>query len=112
MDFVLCLYNRCVFKQGDINEDWHLADRVAAFLQVDWDVCRRAFYREPEHRVWGVVQWVLRHRDLADYDRERMIEWWARRRRAGLYGEPRRSGDLEHSGEIVVQVVLGRDAVA
>lgn len=99
-------------KQGNINREWHLADKAAAFLQVDRDVCRRAFYREPEHRVREVVRWVFSHRNLAEHDREHMIEGWARRHRAGLYGELRRGGDLEHGGEIAARAVLGHDAVA
>ena len=99
-------------KHGNINEDWHLADKVAAFLKKGREVCRRAFYGEPEHRVRAVVRWVLSHRNLFDHDRERLIEGWARRRRAGLYGELRRGGDLEHGAEIAKRAVFGRDAVA
>lgn len=109
---VLCPYNWCVYKQGNTNKDWYLADNAATFLQVDRDVCRRAFHREPEHRVREVVRWVLSQGDLAEHDRERMIERWARRQRAGVYGELRRSGDLEYGGEIAVRAVPGRDAVA
>jgi hypothetical protein len=112
VDFVVCPYNRRVPEQGNTNEDWRLADKVAAFLRVDRDVRRRAFYREPEHRVRGVVRWVLRHRGLADHNRERMIEGWVRRSRPALRGESRRSGDLEHDGELAVRVAFGRDAVA
>ena len=109
---VPCLYNRYMHKQGNINREWHLADKAAAFLQVDRDVCRRAFYREPEHRIREVVRWVLSHRNLAEHDREHMIEGWARRHHAGLYGELRQGGDLEHGGEIAARAALGHDAVA
>lgn len=112
MNSALWTYNWCVPKQGDTNEDWYLADKVAAFLKIDREVCRRAFYREPEHRVRAVVRWVLSHRNLPEHDRERMIEGWARRHRAGLYGELRRVGDLERGGEIAVRAMLGHDAVA
>lgn len=112
LNSVVCPYNWCVPEQGNTNEDWHLADKAATFLQVDRDVCRRAFHRESEHRVREVVRWVLSHRNSADHDRERLIEGWARRHRAGVYGELRRSGDLEHGGEIVIRAVFGRDAVA
>jgi hypothetical protein len=94
------------------NEDWQLADRAAAFLGVDRDVCRKAFHREPAHRVRAVVQRVLSERQLPGYDPEQAIEEWARERGAGVYGARRRSGDLERGGGIVMRAVFGRDAVA
>src|SRR5215207_8086274 len=81
------------------NERWRVADRTADILSIDRDVCRRAFHREPEERVHEVVRWALSERDLSGHDDpERMIEWWARDQRAGLYGEDRRRADLEHVG--------------
>jgi hypothetical protein len=72
---------------------------AADLLSVDRDVCRRAFHREPKDRVREVVRWVLFERDLSGHDNpERMIEWWARDKRAGLYTEDRRRADLEHVG--------------
>jgi hypothetical protein len=94
------------------NEDWRLADSAAAFLDVDRDVCRRAFHREPAHRVRAVVRRVLSERHLPGYDPEQAIEEWARKRRAGVYGARRRSGDLERGGGIVMRAVFGRDEVA
>ena len=94
------------------NEDWQLADRAAAFLGVDRDVCRRAFHREPACRVRAVVRWVLSERHSPGYDAEEAIEEWARERSAGVYGAGRRSGELERSGRIVIRAVFGRDAVA
>jgi hypothetical protein len=58
------------------SEDWQLADRAAAFLGVDRDVCRRAFHREPAYRVRAVVQRVLSERHLPGYDAEEAIEGW------------------------------------
>jgi hypothetical protein len=94
------------------NEDWGVADRAADFLSIDREVCRRAFYREPEERVREVVRWVLSNRDLPGHDPERAIEGWARQRGAGVYGEGRRRGSLEHVGGIVARAVSGRDAAA
>jgi hypothetical protein len=94
------------------NEDWRLADRAAAFLDVDRDVCRRAFHREPAHRVRSVVRRVLSERHLPGYDPEQAIEEWARERCAGVYGPRRRSGELERCGGSVKRAVFGRDEVA
>jgi hypothetical protein len=94
------------------NEDWQLADKAAAYLGVDRDVCRRAFHREPAYRVRAVVRRVLSERHSPGYDPEQTIEKWARERRAGVYGARRRSGGLERGGAIVIHAVFGRDAVA
>ena len=94
------------------SEDWQRADRAAAFLGVDRDVCRRACHREPAYRVRAVVQRVLSERHLPGYDAEEAIEGWARGYSAGVYGAARRSGELERSGGTVKRAVFGRDAVA
>lgn len=104
-----------MFENYFANEEWRLADKAAAFLRVDRDVCRRAFHREPAHRVREVVQWVLSERDLPDHDPESMIEGWARDQGAGVYSDQRRGGDLERVDGIAVDVIstiAGRDAVA
>ena len=110
-----CTYNWLVFEDYFTNEDWQLADKAAAFLQVDRDVCRRAFHREPAHRVREVVQWVLSERDLPDHDPESMIEGWARDHGAGVFSDQRRGGDLERVDGIamgLMSTIVGRDAVA
>lgn len=92
------------------NEGWGIADRAADFLCIDREVCRRAFYREPEERVGEVVRWVLSVRDLPGHDTEREIEDWARQHGAGVYGEGRRRDGLEHVEGIVARTLPGRDA--
>ncbi len=92
------------------NEDWRVADQAANFLAIDRDVCRRAFYGEPEERVREVVRWVLAEVGLPGHDPERAIEGWARKRGAGVYGENRQYSGLEHVGAIVARTVSGRDA--
>jgi hypothetical protein len=102
-----------VFEDYFTNEEWQLADKAAAFLRVDRDVCRRAFHREPAHRVREVVQWVLSVRDLRDP--ESMIEGWARDHGAGVFSDQRRGGDLERVDGIamgLMSTIVGRDAVA
>src|SRR5215212_4344940 len=77
------------------NQDWKMADQVADFLCIDRDVCRRAFYREPEERVREVVRWVLSKQGLPGHDPEQMIERWAREYEAGAYSYcNRRSGSV------------------
>ena len=104
-----------MFEDYFTNEEWQLADKAAAFLRVDRDVCRRAFHREPAHRVREVVQWVLSVRDLPDHDPESMIEGWARDHGAGVFSDQRRGGDLERVDGIamgLMSTIVGRDAVA
>jgi hypothetical protein len=95
------------------NERWRVADRAAVFLSVDPDVCRRAFHREPEERVREVVRWSYPSGTYSGHDDpERMIEWWARDQRAGLYAEDRRRADLDRVGGMVVRTILGYDPAA
>ncbi len=84
------------------NDRWRIADQTAAFLSVDRDVCRRAFYEEPLGLVSEVVGWVRSWEDEPGYDPERMIEDWARDVGAGVFDEYRRhKSDLTHVGEIL-----------
>jgi hypothetical protein len=83
------------------NERWRIADQTAAFLQVDRDVCRRAFYKEPLGLVSKVVYSVRSWEDDPVYDPEKLIESWARDVDAGVYDEDRRyGGDLVPIGDI------------
>jgi hypothetical protein len=89
------------------NERWRIADHTAAFLQVDRDVCRRAFYRETLSLLSEVVESVCSWEVDPNYDPEKMIEEWARDVGAGVYDEDRPyEGDLAHVGEIVSGVFL------
>ena len=115
VNYVRCPYNWLVFEDYYTSKEWQLADKAAAFLRVDRDVCRRAFHREPAHRVRGVVRWVLSERNLHGHDPESMIEGWARDHGAGVYSYQRRGGDLERVDGIamgVMSTIVGRDAVA
>ncbi len=94
------------------NERWKVADHAADILSVDREVCRRAFYREPEERVHEIVRWVLFGRDLPGHDPERTIEQWAREHGAGVYRENRCADGLEHLEEIVFRTTLGRETAA
>ncbi len=94
------------------NERWKAADQAANLLSADREVCRRAFYREPEKRVHEVVRWVLSERDLPGYDPEWMIEQWAREHGAGVYGKNHSTNGLEHLEEILFRTILGRETAA
>ena len=81
------------------DERWRIADQTAAFLSVDRDACRRAFYGEPLNLVSEVVECVRSWENDPGYDPERMIEDWARDVGAGVFDEDRRYGsDLTHVG--------------
>ena len=95
------------------NERWRVADEAAALLSVDREVCRRAFYKEPEERVQEVLRWVISERDLAEQDPEGMIEQWAREQGAGVYGRSyHRTGGLEHLEEVLVRTIFRRKTAA
>jgi hypothetical protein len=94
------------------HKDWRVADMAADLLSIDREVCRRAFYQEPEERVLEIVQWVLAEKDLAGDDLEQSIERWAREHGAGVYGQNRRCGDLECLEGIVGRIVFERDTAA
>jgi hypothetical protein len=83
------------------NERWRIADQTAAFSASRWDVCRRAFYKEPLGLVSKVVYSVRSWEDDPVYDPEKLIESWARDVDAGVYDEDRRyGGDLVPIGDI------------
>lgn len=94
------------------NEGWAVADRAADCLRADREMCRRAFYGEPEERVREIVRWVLSKRELPEHDPERMLERWAREHGAGVYSRERRRGGLEQVEGIVARAMFGRDAAA
>lgn len=84
------------------NERWRIADQTAAFLSLDQDVCRRAFYGESPDLISRVVESVRSWESAPDYDPEKMIEDWARDVGAGVYDEDRRyKSDLMHIEKIV-----------
>ena len=94
------------------NERWRVADEVANFLSVDRDACRRAFYGEPEERIYEVIRWVVAERDLPKHDPEQMIERWAREHAAGVYSQNHRHSSLEQVEGIVVRALFRRHAAA
>ncbi len=89
------------------DERWKIADQTAAFLQVDRDVCRRAFYKEPLGFVSKVIDAVLSWRNEPDYDPEGLIDSWARDEGVGLYDEEhRRGGGLALIGDFMGDQLL------
>jgi hypothetical protein len=94
------------------HKDWRVADRAADLLSIDREVCRRAFYQEPEERVREIAQWILAKQGVAGDTLEWRIERWAREHGAGVYGQNLRRGDLEPLEGIVGRIAFGRDAAA
>ena len=86
------------------NTRWRIADQTAAFLSIDRDVCRRAFYGESLRLISVVVEYVCSHENDADYDPERMIEDWARNVGAGVYAK---DGRYESNFVPVDRIVSG-----
>ena len=92
-----------------VSEEWRLPDLTAAYLCVDRDVCRRAFFREPVEAVSEAVRLVLAGKGAPDYDPEGAITQWARGRGAGVFGGERgRGGEgLRHVGAVADGLLLG-----
>ncbi len=89
------------------NERWRIADQTAAFLSIDRDVCRRAFYGESLNLVSQVVESVRSWESDPDYDPEKMIEDWGRDVGAGVFDEERRyKSDLTHIEKVLSGEVL------
>ena len=95
--------------QHPASEDWRLPDLTAAYLCVDRDVCRRAFFDETVEAVSEAVRYVLAGKGAPDYDPERALTEWARGRGAGVFGEKRHRthGQLRHVGAVAEGVLLG-----
>lgn len=97
-------------------EEWRLPDLTAAYLSVDRDVCRRAFFGEPVHVICEAVGLISAGRDDPDRDPEEEITAWARERGAGVFGEKRhRNGGFQPAGrtaeDLLLQLVESRPAL-
>jgi hypothetical protein len=89
------------------DERWRIADQTAVYLQVDRDVCRRAFYGEPLGLVSEVVEAVCSWKGDPDYDPAELIDSWARDEGTGVYDEERRhGGSLVPIGDIMGDQLL------
>jgi hypothetical protein len=63
----------------------HLCDQVSALLFVEPKVIRQAFLGEPVEEVMAMVKWALKHEGEAEFDPERILLAWARKRGRGYW---------------------------
>ncbi len=58
----------------------HLCDQVSALLLIEPKTTRQAFLGEPVEEVMAMVKWVLKHEGETEFDPERILLAWARKR--------------------------------
>jgi hypothetical protein len=63
----------------------HLCDQVSALLLIEAKVARQAFLGEPVEEVMAMVKWVLKHEGEVEFDSERILLAWARKRGRGYW---------------------------
>ena len=63
----------------------HLCDQASALLLIQAKTTRRAFLGEPVEEVMAMVKWALKHEGEADFDPEKILLVWARKRGRGYW---------------------------
>jgi len=63
----------------------HLCDQVAGLLLIEPKVIRQVFLGEPVEEVLAMVKWSLKHEGEADFDTERILPAWAKKRGRGYW---------------------------
>ena len=63
----------------------HLCDQVSALLLVEPKVIRQAFLGEPVEEVMAMAEWSLKHEGEAQFDPERILPAWAKKRGRGYW---------------------------
>jgi hypothetical protein len=63
----------------------HLCDQVSALLLIEAKVARQAFLCEPVEEVMAMAEWVLKHEGEAEFDPEKILLAWARKRGRGYW---------------------------
>jgi hypothetical protein len=63
----------------------HLCDQVANLLMIEAKVTRQAFLGEPVEEVLAMTEWVLKHEGETDFDPEKILPAWARKRGRGFW---------------------------
>jgi hypothetical protein len=75
----------------------HLCDQVSALLLIEPKVARLAFLGEPVEEVLAMTKWVLKHEGEADFDPEKILPAWAKKRTRGYWRtEDRRVEECEY----------------
>ena len=63
----------------------HLCDQVAGLLLIEPKVTRQVFLGEPVEEVLAMMKWSLKHEGDADFDPERILPAWAKKRGRGYW---------------------------
>ena len=63
----------------------HLCDQVAALLLVESKVARQVFLGEPVEEVMAMVKWSLKHEGETEFDPQKILLAWARKRGRGYW---------------------------
>jgi hypothetical protein len=63
----------------------HLCDQVSALLLIEAKATRQAFLGEPVEEVMAMTQWAIKHEGEADFDTEKILLAWARKRGRGYW---------------------------
>ena len=63
----------------------HLCDQVSALLLIETKTTRRAFLGEPVEEVLAMVKWSLKHEGEPEFDTERILLAWAKKRGRGYW---------------------------
>ncbi len=63
----------------------HLCGQVSALLLIEPKVSKQAFLGEPVEEVLAMVNWTLKHEGKAEFDPEKILPAWARKRGRGYW---------------------------
>src|SRR3712207_6333901 len=63
----------------------HLCDQVSALLLIEPKTARQAFLGEPVEEVMAMAGWVLKHEGEAEFDPEKILPAWAKKRGRGCW---------------------------
>jgi hypothetical protein len=61
----------------------HLCDQVSALLLIEPKSARQALLGEPVDQVMAMVKWSLKHEGEAEFDPDRILPAWAKKRGRG-----------------------------
>jgi hypothetical protein len=63
----------------------HLCDQISALLLIEPKTVRQAFLGEPVEEVLAMVKWALKHEGEAEFDPEKILPAWAKKRGRGYW---------------------------
>jgi hypothetical protein len=63
----------------------HLCNQVSALLLIEPKVTRQVFLGEPVEEVMAMTEWALKHEGEAEFDPERILSAWAKKRGRGYW---------------------------